>query len=95
MRLGATPKQACRFAAKMVRPTCLPRSEGGMNIGTMIRRSRLAFGLWVIVVLLEAPGAILGLQNPTWPLVFVLLGVFSYPALGAFLAARRPDNPLG
>ncbi|MDP9401767.1 MAG: histidine kinase [Actinomycetota bacterium] len=61
----------------------------------MIRRSRLAFGLWVIVVLLEAPGAILGLQNPTWPLVFVLLGVFSYPALGAFLAARRPDNPLG
>lgn len=66
-----------------------------MRIITMAKPSLLAWGLWVLMVLLNVPVVVLSPDKLTWPLVLGLVGMFSYPTLGAVLAARRPRNPLG
>ncbi len=43
----------------------------------MGRPSRLAWGLWVLMVLLNVPVVVLNLENLTWPLALGLIGMFS------------------
>jgi signal transduction histidine kinase len=62
--------------------------------------SRLAWSLWGLIVALVAVGLLSVFTRPTtgeswWSMLAVLMVLVAYPTVGAWIASRRHDNPIG
>jgi hypothetical protein len=77
--------------------------EQGREIDGMSHRAAawLAWFLWALCVALAMLAVLLARytppfpeSGPTWGIVFAM-SLLAYPTVGAFVASRRPKNPIG